>query len=162
MTRATIGIAAALIALAPAAALMADDGRDDDDRPSHRRDDDHSTTHTGTTTAPTAPSAPRDRNRPGRTVVACSAGSTATLKASRDDGRVEVEWEVDQNTAGERWSWSIGRGGRTLASGVATTESPSGSFSVERRVRKQAGRDVITARATRSGETCAASVTVSR
>lgn len=91
----------------------------------------------------------------------CTGASTATLKVKPDDGLLETEFEVDQNRAGVAWRVVLRRDGRTVARTTATTRAPSGSFSVERRLRDAAGRNVVTARATSpSGEVCTARVRV--
>src|ERR1700710_1727515 len=60
----------------------------------------------------------------------CAAHGTWKLKAKPDDGRLEVEAEVDVNRAGQHWNWAIKRNGNTVRSGSATTKAPSGSFIV--------------------------------
>ncbi len=91
----------------------------------------------------------------------CTRSSTAKLKLSTENGRIEVEWEVDQNRSGVVWTWRLARGGRTLASGTATTRRPSGSFTVRRLVSNRAGRDTITATARRgTRESCRAAATL--
>lgn len=91
----------------------------------------------------------------------CTRSSTAKLKLSTENGRIEVEWEVDQNRSGVVWTWRLARGGRTLVSGTATTRRPSGSFTVRRLVSNRAGRDTITATARRgTRESCRASATL--
>jgi len=87
----------------------------------------------------------------------CSQQSTSKLKLSRDDGRIEVEFEVDQNRNGVPWQVTLRRNGTRVASLTATTRAPSGSFEIRRLVADRAGTDRISARATRSGETCTAS-----
>ncbi len=90
----------------------------------------------------------------------CSARADWKLKAKADDGRLEVEFEVDSNRARQLWSWSMRDNGVRVAYGTARTTAPSGSFSVERRIRDRAGRDVITAyaRHAATGQTCRARV----
>jgi hypothetical protein len=91
----------------------------------------------------------------------CSGRSTAKLKVKPDDGRLEAEFEVDQNRNGVTWSVRLRRNGKVVSRARARTTAPSGSFSVERRLADPAGRDRITATATSpSGETCRATVTV--
>jgi hypothetical protein len=90
----------------------------------------------------------------------CSGASNWKLKAKPDDGRLETEFEVDQNRNGVRWNVTIKRNGRTAFSGSRTTSAPSGSFSVERRLGNSAGADRITAVAKRAGETCSASLSI--
>lgn len=88
----------------------------------------------------------------------CTAASDWKLKAKPDDGRLEVEFEVDSNRVGQRWTWTIRHDGRTVRSGRRTTRAPSGSFEVERRVVDARGRHTIsaTARNRRTGELCRA------
>ena len=83
----------------------------------------------------------------------CTAGSQSKLKLSSEDGRVEVEFEVDQNRNGVPWKVTLRRNGRLVASTTAQTRAPSGSFTVRRVV--AGGR--IAAVATRSSERCSAS-----
>ena len=88
----------------------------------------------------------------------CSGAANWKLKAKPDDGRLEVEFEVDQNRNGVKWNVVIKRNGTTAVRTTATTKAPSGSFSVERRIAGTSGK--ITATATRSGESCKGSVSV--
>jgi len=88
-----------------------------------------------------------------RVAGTCSASSTSKLKLSREDGGVEVEFEVDQNRNGVRWHVVLFRNGSRVASRSAVTRGPSGSFEA-RFVASGAGRFVATAR--RGGERCSA------
>jgi hypothetical protein len=92
----------------------------------------------------------------------CSANSTWKLKAKNDDGRIETEFQVDQNRVGKRWRVTIFRNGSKVFSGMRTTRAPSGSFSVNRLLAGAAGTDriVAKARALSSGETCSASLSI--
>lgn len=91
----------------------------------------------------------------------CSGASTSKLKVKPDDGRLETEFEVDQNRKGVRWKVTIRRNGRVAVSTRVRTKAPSGSFSVERRLGNAAGKDRISARATSpSGEVCRASLSI--
>jgi hypothetical protein len=89
----------------------------------------------------------------------CSGPSTAKLKLSQENGRVEVELEVDQNRNGVRWNVVLKSNGREVARVARVTAAPSGSFSVRKLVANSAGADVITATAQRAGETCTAKAT---
>jgi hypothetical protein len=90
----------------------------------------------------------------------CSKGATSKLKVSRDDSRLETEFEVDQNRNGVRWKVVLKRNGRTVVSTTKTTRAPSGSFELRRLLTDGAGTDRITAKATSpSGQTCTASTT---
>lgn len=132
-----IAMAAALMVTATAPLAMARNGADD---------------------------APGDDRRGGdgaradvRRSAACTAGSTAKLKLSAEDGgRVEVEFEVDQNRNGVRWNVAIARNGKVVQRRSAVTRAPSGSFEV-RRVLGGGGLVRATAVNPRSGERCAVS-----
>jgi hypothetical protein len=96
-----------------------------------------------------------------RVAGSCTDGSTAKLKGKPDDGRLEVELEVDQNRNGIKWAVRVRRDGTLVIRRNATTRAPSGSFSIERKIANPAGSDRITARATSpSGEVCTASLTI--
>ncbi len=89
----------------------------------------------------------------------CSASSTAKLKLSDEDGRIEVELEVDQNRNGVPWTVAIRRNGTQVAAARAVTRAPSGSFEVRRVIANGAGPDRVVATARRAGETCTATAT---
>src|SRR5215208_3654859 len=89
----------------------------------------------------------------------CSAGATWKLKAKRDEGGVEAEFEVDQNRVGRRWSVVLTRNGSIVFRGIRRTLAPSGSFDV-RKVVPGGGRIVATAKALAGGQTCRAAVSV--
>ncbi len=94
-----------------------------------------------------------------RTSGDCSGTADWKLKTKADDGRLEVEFEVDSNRVGQVWSVVIKNQGVTIFTGNRTTVAPSGSFEVERRTANRAGDDVITAVATRGSQTCTGSLT---
>lgn len=76
------------------------------------------------------------------------------LKVKSDDGRLEVEGEVDSNRRGQVWRWTMTHNGSLSRSGTATTAGTSGSFSVERRLVDLAGTDRIVFRAVRGAQVC--------
>ena len=84
----------------------------------------------------------------------CSAGADWELKVKTDDGRLEVEGEIDSNVAGQRWRWTLRHNGSVSDRGVATTTPRSGSFEVERKVVDLAGTDTLVFRAVRDGQVC--------
>ena len=92
----------------------------------------------------------------------CSGAADWTLKAKHDDGRVEAEFEVDQNRSGRLWNVVIRRNGTVVFRGSRTTRPPSGSFEVVRRIANLAGPDriVATARAVAGGQVCRGAVSV--
>jgi hypothetical protein len=87
---------------------------------------------------------------------ACSGRSDWKLKLSDQDGRIEVDFEVDQNRAGEVWRVRIRHDGDLVFAGRRTTRAPSGSFGVRILQGNRVGDDAFRARAvnTRTGETC--------
>ena len=91
----------------------------------------------------------------------CTASSTWKLKVKSDDGRIETEFEVDQNRVGKRWRVTLLRNGSIAFRGTRTTRAPSGSFEVERLLAPSAGttRIVASARALQGRETCRAAIT---
>ena len=84
----------------------------------------------------------------------CSAGAVWKLKVKTDDGRLEVEGEVDSNVAGQRWAWTLRHNGSVSDRGASTTTARSGSFDVERRMVDLAGTDAVVFRAVHDGQTC--------
>jgi len=90
----------------------------------------------------------------------CSGGTDWKIKAKSDDGRIEVEAEIDSNKVGQVWSWKFKDNGTVFAKGQSTTTAPSGSFEVERKPANQAGTDNFVFRAVnpRSDEVCRATV----
>lgn len=90
----------------------------------------------------------------------CTQASTSKLKLSAEDGRIEVEFEVDQNRSGVRWTVVLSRPGAVIVRTTRVTRAPSGSFEIRRVVSSVPGRNRITARATSpAGEVCRAAAT---
>ena len=85
----------------------------------------------------------------------CSASSHWKLKAKADDGRIETEFEVDQNRVGKRWRVTMSRNGHVVFRGIRTTTAPSGSFEARRLLAGPAAgtRIVATAKSLQTGET---------
>jgi hypothetical protein len=95
----------------------------------------------------------------GREVVRegnCTGASDWKLKLKREDGGIEVEYEVDQNRNGRKWRVVLRHDGVKFFNRIRKTHAPSGSFEVRRIVANQTGADTIRARARnlRSGEIC--------
>ena len=84
----------------------------------------------------------------------CSGSADWKLKVKTDDGRLEVEGEVDSNKNGQTWAWKFKDNGSVVASGSSTTTGPSGSFDVERRIANRSGTDRVVFKAKRNGQTC--------
>lgn len=153
-------------AAAPAAALAkhgADDGPGDDrggDRQQQADDSRRGGDDDGSGRRGDDDDDDRDRGeirRAGR----CTGRSTAKIKVKHDDGRIEAEFEVDQNRSGVTWNVTVRRNNRVAFTTRATTRGRSGSFSVERKIANGPGADRVTARATSpSGEVCTAAATL--
>ena len=77
----------------------------------------------------------------------CADASDWKLKVSPEDGRLEVEFEVDQNVSGDRWRVSIRHDGDLAFRGIRTTRGASGSFEVRIVENDAAGPDTFSARA---------------
>src|SRR3954470_6736980 len=77
----------------------------------------------------------------------CSMGSDWKLKVGADDGRLEVEFEVDQNRNGQAWNVTLKHDGSVFFSGQRTTQAPSGSFEVRKFTGNHAGTDTIVGKA---------------
>ena len=77
----------------------------------------------------------------------CSDSSDWKLKVSPEDGRLEVEFEVDQNVTGDRWRVRIRHDGDLVFRGTRTTRGASGSFDVRIVENDTSGTDVFRARA---------------
>jgi hypothetical protein len=106
----------------------------------------------------------RARGREVRHAGTCTVRSTSKIKVKEEDGgRLEVEFEVDQNRKGQKWGVVLKRNGSVVARTSALTKAPSGSFSVQRLIGDRAGADTVTgvARNTDTGETCTARVVLS-
>jgi hypothetical protein len=89
----------------------------------------------------------------------CSGLSASKLKLSEEDGRIEVEFEVDQNRNGVSWTVVLTRDGSRVAQLTRVTRAPSGSFEARRVIANTAGADVVRATAQRRGESCSARAT---
>lgn len=92
----------------------------------------------------------------------CSGQTDWKLKVKPDDGRLELEFEVDQNVNGQSWNVRIKQNGSRIFTGTRITHAPSGSFELERRPDDLAGTDRFVARATNrsTGETCVGRVSI--
>ena len=91
---------------------------------------------------------------------ACTSGGHFELKAKHDDGKIEMEYEVDSNRAGQVWSVRITDNGAVVVSRHATTAGPSGSFTIRKVIADRLGPDKIHARATFMNHTCGGAVSL--
>jgi hypothetical protein len=90
----------------------------------------------------------------------CGAGVTWKLKAKHDNGRIEVEYEVDSNRVGQVWTVGLTDNNVRVFSGQRRTLAPSGSFTVRVLTADRSGIDVIRSRATFGGRVCSGAVSV--
>jgi hypothetical protein len=92
----------------------------------------------------------------------CTGASTWKLKLKFDDGRIETEFDVDQNRIGKRWRVVLRQDGVVRFRRIRATRPPSGSFEVERHLPNTRGRDriVARARALATGEICRGVATI--
>ncbi len=111
------------------------------------------------TLAGTAPASANDGDviREG----ACSGRADWKLKLSPENGRIEVEYEVDSNVVGQTWRVRIVKNGTAIFQGRRQTRAPSGSFEVRIVTSNPPGSDTFRARAVNvaTGQTCAGSAT---
>jgi len=91
----------------------------------------------------------------------CSNRSDWKLKLSPENGKIEVEFEVDSNVNGQTWNVRLKNDGNVFFTGMRTTQAPSGSFSVRRLSTNGAGSDFIVGRAVnqKTGEVCRGTAT---
>jgi hypothetical protein len=91
----------------------------------------------------------------------CTGNATTKIKLSPENGRIETEFEVDQNRNGVTWDVVLRRNGNVAVRTTATTQPPSGSFEVRRLLANGPGSDTISARATSpGGQVCTARATI--
>ncbi len=92
----------------------------------------------------------------------CSGAADWKLKLSKEDGRIEVEFEVDSNRNGQVWSAKVKRDGAVLKQGQKTTKAPSGSFEFRALISNRAGKDTVIGRARNvsTGQVCRGAATI--
>ncbi len=135
MPRTTSSVAAVLVALAiPAAAIAA---------------------HGGGGPGPGRSGGPTTEVRAGAT---CGKGASARLRLRQHDGRIEVEFDVQNDRTSAVWQLVVVQEGRVVWRGRAPNPAPGGSLSAHHTISSLTGADRITTRATGPrGITCVAS-----
>ena len=86
----------------------------------------------------------------------CTGASSSKIKLSPENGRIEVEFEVDQNRVGQRWRVVLRQNGTVVRRVTRVTRGPSGSFEARFVRPNRAGADRFAATARRAGERCTA------
>jgi hypothetical protein len=92
----------------------------------------------------------------------CTGAASWKLKLSPENGRIEVEFEVDQNKVGRRWRVTLKKNGNRFFRGIRITTARSGSFEIRKVVGNAPGRNdlvVAKARSLRGGQLCRGSAT---
>ena len=86
----------------------------------------------------------------------CSGSTDWKLKLSEENGKIEVEYEIDQNKVGQKWRVTLKHNGERFYRDVKETKGPSGSFEVRRVEPNLAGDDRFVGKALNlsSGEEC--------
>jgi hypothetical protein len=109
-----------------------------------------------------APALPASAGTAVTRTGACSGPSTWKLKLSRDNGVIEVEFEVDSNVVGQTWRVRIFENGSRIFAGRRTTKAPDADFHVRRTANNTPGTDFFRARAVNltTGETCVAKASI--
>jgi hypothetical protein len=97
-----------------------------------------------------------DRERRG----SCSRSSDWKVKVGPEDGRLEVEGEIDSSRRGQTWRWRLYHNGSLSAHGMRTTSGRSGSFEIRRTSVDLRGTDRFTLRVrnTLNNELCVGTV----
>ena len=105
---------------------------------------------------PTLIAGPAEASGEVRRNGSCTGSASVKIKAQHDDGRIELEAEVDSNRNRQTWRWVFRHNGYVSFTGKAITRAPSGSFEVERRAVNAKGIDSFKFRAKhrRSGQVC--------
>ena len=92
----------------------------------------------------------------------CSGSTDWKLKLSPEDGKIEVEYEVDSNKVGQNWRVKLFENGDRIFRGTKTTQGASGSFTVRTLAKNTAGSDSFRAHARNlaTGETCGGAASI--
>ena len=87
---------------------------------------------------------------------ACTNRSDWKLKLSPENGRIEVQFEVDTPRVGQVWRVRLFQNGNLTFQGTRTTQAPSGSFELRVLRSNTAGTDTFRGRAVNltTGEVC--------
>ena len=96
-----------------------------------------------------------DARREGR----CARGVEWEMRAKPDEGRFEIEVEIDADRRGQRWAWVLKHNGSVSDRGTSTTRG-GGAFEVERLAVDVSGLDTFRFKAARKGVRCVAQVSM--
>lgn len=105
-----------------------------------------------------APARPAEIER--ETMGTCSAGARWDLNLEREHGVIDIDFEIDAATPGQKWTVSITRNGNRVLR-VSQVADREGEIDVSHIVRDRAGTDRIAVSATSSaGQTCRGSLRI--
>jgi hypothetical protein len=92
----------------------------------------------------------------------CSGASASVLTVAHENGRISIEFEVDQNVIGKTWRVALRDNTQLVWAGTAVTAAPDGSLTVMKLTANRTGLDHITAYARNpvTGETCSAAAAI--
>jgi len=92
----------------------------------------------------------------------CSASSEWKLKADPDDGRLQIEYEVETQRGGQTWRVKLFHDGDRFLRANRTTGAASHSFTIRAFEPDRSGTDTISARARNrsTGEVCGGRVSI--
>jgi hypothetical protein len=92
----------------------------------------------------------------------CSGSADWKLKAAPENGKLQVEYEVDSNKVGQTWRVRIFHDGVRIFAGHRITKAPSGSFTVRLLSANHAGTDAFRARAVNvaNSQVCGGAVSI--
>lgn len=94
------------------------------------------------------------------TMGTCSAGARWDLNLEREYGVIDIDFEIDAATPGEKWTVSIARNGSKVLR-VSQVADPEGEIDVSHIVRDRAGSDRFSVTATSaSGQSCRGSLRI--
>jgi hypothetical protein len=112
----------------------------------------------GTVFAAPASAAPLEIERESSGM--CSSGARWDFNLERDFGVVDIDFEIDGATAGQRWTVRMEKNGKKILKRSVLADN-EGELDVSHLVRDSAGTDKFSVRATSaSGQVCSASLRI--
>jgi len=112
----------------------------------------------GTVLAAPASAAPMDVER--ESSGTCSAGARWDFNLEREFGVVDIDFEIDGATAGQRWTVRFDKNDKRILKRSVTADN-EGELDVSHLVRDSSGTDKFSVRATSaSGQVCRASLRI--
>ena len=114
----------------------------------------------GLLTAPAASALPRPAEVERETMGTCSGSARWSLDLEKEFGVIDINFEIDAATPGEKWNVVLERNGSRVLK-VSQVADLEGEVDVNHMVRDRAGSDRISVAATSaSGQTCRGSLRI--